>query len=497
MATTAAPLDMEQRARLLDEWVEVRRRIAALEARASRLLEERIVEHDADVSLSPSHRDAIYRSMIAEYSAAGHLSTGTVECAFADALALSQQFPAIRAAFARGAITSGHVREIVRAGAIVAEAVRNGRADAEVLPLYETSALVVAEADTAARTRAHVRQVVAALVDESVRERHGRANAERCVRVRSLDDGLAMLTAVLPETLAVAIHDRLARMAREVVRARRESRSTPDGTDGSCPVPDEAVYPEDFALDDALHPTNLFGDGSSPAAIFGESGTFTTDPHPPCGDQHADDQHVVDRRTVDQVRADLFTDLLLAANPSDVLGSGLDRVQARIQVTVAASTLAGADDRLAPLAGADDRLAQLDGHGPLDPEVARALAGRQTGWSRLFLDPGGMVTEVDTYTPTEGMRRFLRARDQHCRFPGCRMPVHRCDIDHHHDHALGGRTALDNLSHFCRGHHALKHPDVEAGYRWRARALPNGDVEWTSPLGRAYPDHPSRRVMFV
>lgn len=77
------------------------------------------------------------------------------------------------------------------------------------------------------------------------------------------------------------------------------------------------------------------------------------------------------------------------------------------------------------------------------------------------------------------------------------MPVHRCQIDHNHDHAKGGRTRLDNLSVFCTNHHALKHPDIDERHRWTARQLPGGEVQWTSPLGRAYADPPPRRVMFV
>ncbi|WP_325058559.1 HNH endonuclease signature motif containing protein [Microbacterium saperdae] len=239
---------------------------------------------------------------------------------------------------------------------------------------------------------------------------------------------------------------------------------------------------EDIALD---HPA---------FAIFGESDTFTTDPlaeliDPLDSPENSDDvEHIPsDTRTIDQIRADLFTDLLLASDPGEAHGSGLDNIQARIQVTVAATALAGIDDRVA----------ELDGHGPLHPDVARDLAGRNTGWSRLFLDAEGMVTETDTYTPTEGMRRFLRARDQHCRFPGCRMPVHRCEIDHNHDHAKGGRTRVDNLSHFCTGHHSLKHPDVDDRHRWTARARPDGSIAWTSPLGIVHQDRQPRRVMFV
>ncbi|MEV4667811.1 HNH endonuclease signature motif containing protein [Microbacterium sp. LWO12-1.2] len=471
--------DLEEHRRLLDEWLEVRRQIAALEATSAALLSERAIIHDDDVAESPYHRDAIYRSMVAEYSAAGHVSKGSIEFAFADAHALNAYFPAVREAFERGSITAAHVREIARAGALVSEAVRNERVDAATLALYETAILVVAEEDTPARTRAHARQVAAALVGESIQDRHARAADERCVRVRSLDDGLALLTAVLPEELAVAIQDRLTQMARQITRTRADRDPVLDPAE---PDSDDLIRPEDIPLDDPSF------------AIFGESDTFTTDPlaghtDPLDAPAHSDAvEHIpADSRTMDQIRADLFIDLLLAADPGEAHGSGLDNIQARIQVTVAATALAGIDDRIA----------ELDGHGPLHPDVARELAGRNTGWSRLFLDAEGMIIETDTYTPTEGMRRFLRARDQHCRFPGCRMPVHRCEIDHNHDHAKGGKTRVDNLSHFCTGHHALKHPDVDDRHRWSARARPDGTIAWTSPLGNVYQDRQPRRVMFV
>lgn len=218
--STDLDLDLEERRRVLDAWVDTRRRIAALEAEAADLLTEQIAILDADVSASPFHREAIHRSMIAEFSAAGHVSKGSMEFAFADAHALHTHLPAVRAAFADGMISVGHVREISRACAVVAEAIRNRKADPAVMELFEAAALVVAERDTAARTRAHARQVAAALVGETLVERHRRAAEERCVTVRALDDGLALLTAVLPEWIAAAISDRLNRMTHEVVRAR-------------------------------------------------------------------------------------------------------------------------------------------------------------------------------------------------------------------------------------------------------------------------------------
>lgn len=473
---TDLDLELEERRRVLEAWTLKRQQIQVLEAEAAELLVEQIAIHDADVSTSPFHRDAIYRSMVAEFSAAGRISKGSMEFAFADAQSLDL-LPAVRTAFAAGAISAGHVREIARASALVAEAIRNQKVEASVIGLFETAVLVVAEQDTAARTRAHARQVVAALIGEAVVERHQRATTERCVTVRSLDDGLALLTAVLPEWIANAISDRLSRMTREVMRTRDDREVVPQswwfGTGGADGDPN-ILHLEDFALDDPAF------DPYPDAVIIGSDGnTFTTDPEV---------EHIpADDRTWAQVQADLLTDLLLAGSPSPANGNGLDGIQARIQVTIAASTLAGADN--CP--------AELDGHGALHPDVARDLAGRNSGWTRLFLDSIGMLVETDTYTPTEAMRRFLRARDQHCRFPGCRMPAHRCEIDHNHDYAKGGSTRLDNLSHLCRSHHTLKHPDVPDPHRWSAQQERDGTIRWHSPLGRCYTDAPPRRVMFV
>lgn len=423
--TSTTDLSLEQRGALLDSWVEKRRQIARLEAEASDILAERMRLCTAESDEHPYHRDAIHRSMVAEYAAAGQMSQGSVEYALTDAGFLADgRHPRVQEAFRAGAISAAHVREIVRAAGVVREAVNNGRADSDALPFYDSAAVIVAEHETPARTRAHMRELAAALAGSTTVERHARATSERTVTLRSADDGLSVLSVVLPEHLATAIHDRLTRLARVVIAGRN-------------------------------------GDGIQ--------------------------VEMTDSRSIDQVRTDLLIDLLLTSDPSAANGSGLNNIQARIQVTVAATTLAGIDDRPA----------HLDGHGPLHPDVARDLAGRNGGWSRLFLDPSGLVVETDAYTPTESMRRFLRARDQHCRFPGCRMSVHRCQLDHTFDHAKGGKTEIHNLGHLCATHHALKHPDVGDDHRWTARQLPDGTIDWRSPLGRTYRDSPPRRVMFV
>lgn len=471
---TSLDAEYAQRQTLLDDWVEVRRQIAVLEARASALLAERLRVHQSEVRENGFHRDAVHRSMIAEYSAAARIAQGTVELAFIDAHFL-EEFPELQQSFTRGAVTAAHVHEVVSAAGVVREAIREGHVDAGTLVLYELAALATAENETPARTRAKVKAIASSLARETVVARHRRARGERAVTVRSVEDGLALLQIVLPEHLAVAVLDRLTQLARHVIATRDDADPVLDVDvldSGEDPVRPEDLDPSDPAVDDR--------------AIFGDVDTFTTDPL--VDDASVDLEHpLLDERGIDEVRADLAADLLLGASPATVTGTDVENIRGRVQVTLRATTLTGANDLPA----------ELDGHGPLLPDAARDLAGHTSLWARLFLDSSGMLVETDAYTPTAAMKRFLQARDPHCRFPGCRMPVHRCQIDHNHDRALGGRTRLDNLSAFCVGHHMLKHPDLDARYRWTARQLPAGEVQWTSPLGRVYEDPPPRRVMFV
>lgn len=495
---------IERRVALLDAWRDKQRQIAVLQAEAAGLLAQRWALMEDEIAAAPLHRDAIHRSMTAEYSAAGHLSNGSMEFAFTDARMLHAEFGLVRIAFQSGRVTAAHVREIIREAQAVRDAVSAGDVTADTLALYEAAVLEVAEHDTPARTKAHARQVAAALAGLTIVERHKKATEERTVTVRSAGDGLALLQAVLPEHLAIGILDRLTAMARHMT-------CHPDDRAPALPP----VTPEEAGWDaetDAAHARAA--DAFADRILAGDA--FITDPlsrqdaddieaeaaalrdahaveaDPATDPRFNDDSPLIihipaDPRTTDQLRADLLTDLLLAGAPDEVHGAGLDNIHATIQVTIAGSTLTGADDLPA----------ELDGHGPLHPDIARTLAGARTGWTRLFLNPRGFVTQTDTYTPTEPMRRYLRARDQHCRFPGCRQPVHRCDTDHNLDHALGGPTAIDNLAHFCRAHHTLKHPDIPDAHRWTARQLPDQTVTWTSPTGRHYTDPAPRRVMFT
>ncbi|WP_271174784.1 HNH endonuclease signature motif containing protein, partial [Microbacterium barkeri] len=140
-----------------------------------------------------------------------------------------------------------------------------------------------------------------------------------------------------------------------------------------------------------------------------------------------------------------------------------------VQVTVAATTLAGLDDEPGFLAG----------YGPIDADTARKLAGNAAGWERVFCHPDtGALLTVDRYTPTAAQKRYLLARDERCRTPGCRNLAITADLDHTIPYAQGGVTDVGNLACLCEGCHQDKHHTP-----WQVRQLGDGVLEWTSPAG--------------
>ncbi|MGU3357862.1 HNH endonuclease signature motif containing protein [Microbacterium sp. M4A5_1d] len=155
-----------------------------------------------------------------------------------------------------------------------------------------------------------------------------------------------------------------------------------------------------------------------------------------------------------------------------------------MQVAVTAETLMGRDENPAEAVGA----------ALIDADTARELAGQVSEWDRLFIDPVTRTpVEIDTYRPTASMKKLLMARDQHCRFPGCRRAAIRCELDHTIDYALGGHTHIFNLAHLCQRHHSMKQFT-----KWEVRQLGGGVLEWTSPLGRVYrEDVPIPAVCFT
>jgi hypothetical protein len=178
-----------------------------------------------------------------------------------------------------------------------------------------------------------------------------------------------------------------------------------------------------------------------------------------------------DERGMDARRADAMADLLLATQPGQVTDP-----LARVHVTVPASTLLGAAEEPGDLAG----------YGPIPADLARQTAASGT-WRRLLTDPvTGALLDYGrtTYRPPADLADFTRARDLTCRFPGCRQPAAKCDLDHTVRYPEGP-TAPTNLGALCRHHHRLKHESD-----WNLTQYEDGVFRWTSPTGREYTTTP-------
>ena len=153
-----------------------------------------------------------------------------------------------------------------------------------------------------------------------------------------------------------------------------------------------------------------------------------------------------------------------------------------------------------PRRDSDDDLVQVHGARPCEPLLVRR------GWLRDHLTrqppsprPGRAKTRAvfvpcdpltgarldptqdlttTAYRPTAELTALVKARDGHCRFPGCAVAARFCDLDHVRPWPTGP-TAAHNLLTLCRRHHRIKQRPG-----WRLRLAPDGTTTWTDPTGR-------------
>ncbi len=401
---------------------------AAVLRHQAKLVEVALAQMARSSSRDAREREMPMRSLAAEVGCALHVHDLTAQRELSRAHALVTRFAATVDALAAARISRDHALAILDAGTCLD--------DDGVRAAWESVVLEHAAQQTPGRTAAYARQLAERVNPTGMTERFEAAHELRGVSVLDLDDGMALLQVRLPAALAHGIRDRVRRQAeliRDAAQAERARRSS--------------------------------------AAAAAEEDVPVVD----------------DARTIPQISADIVADTLLTAVPSvqpDAAPEGaLAAIRAHVQIVVPVSTLLGTTD-----AGAT-----LHGQVPIDPATARRLAGNAPGWDRVLCDPiTGTTREVDRYTPSAEQRRFLRARDQHCRWFGCRQPAIRCQLDHNHEHHDGGPTSVANLAHFCVRHHTLK---TES--RWTVTQLPDGVLCFTSPVGQRITDPPPRRVVFT
>ncbi|MFJ6653505.1 DUF222 domain-containing protein [Microbacterium sp. NPDC091313] len=433
---SAMRADLEAHLALETELREVQ---AKLLRSGGRLTEHALAQSERIVSRASRERDMPLRSLSLELAMALHQHDRTVQRDMSAAWAMTESIPATVDALEAGLISMRHVDGIHK----IALRLK----DADVRAAWESVVLGYAPDHTPGETNAYAWQLAEKIDPVAMQDRHDAALEMRDVNVVDLEDGMSLLLVRLPATVAYAVKDRVRRMAREIRDAAVAERAT--------------------------HPDR--GADASGVAVVGESG-------------EADVDRVVDTRTMPQIEADLVADLLLTGAPAvdatgERLPGGLGSIRAHVQVIVPVTTLTGTTN-----GGA-----LLNGQVPIDPATAKHFAGKAKGWDRVMCDPvTGTVLATDRYTPRTDQIRFLRARDQHCRMPGCRQPAIRCQIDHNHEFQHGGKTCVTNLCHFCIRHHTVK-TETE----WTVEQLPDGRLRFHSPLGRTYEDDPPPRVMFV
>jgi hypothetical protein len=179
-----------------------------------------------------------------------------------------------------------------------------------------------------------------------------------------------------------------------------------------------------------------------------------------------------DPRSIDQIRADIYLDLLNGRG----LATGVDRGMVDIQVD------------LSTLLELDDKPGELPGWGPVISDIARQVVEEQFGSEWRYTVTGENGDPIGTGTtrrrPTISQKRLAQTLNPTCVFPGCRIPSIDCDLDHNQPWAQGGQTTEENLGPLCRHHHVIRH------HGWTIIQTQPGSYQLTSPLGHSYTSQP-------
>jgi hypothetical protein len=374
-----------------------------------------------------------------EIAAALRLSPATAQAKMDTARILVNQLPATCAALASGEISVAHATVIARESAPLLR----GGIDRDVVAQIEKSAIANAEFHTPAQVANKIRSAVSRALPAECEESFARAHELRKVSCYPERDGMATVIALLSapdaQSVLIAIERHLQR------KDRQASLST--STQGSVGRSNDLVNSPEI--------TNPWRIDNRRADAFVEiiNEFLTSD----VLDQSATDHADLTKRNISKQKQI----------------KNLSKKPVTINVTIDLPTLLN----MAENPG------QLSGYGPIPASLARELAA-DGNWKRFITDPtSGELLDLGrkSYRPSQFLVDFLIARDRTCRFPGCRYPAHRSDIDHVTPWDEGGETTPENLGSLCRRHHRLK---THGG--WKVTSSSDGSCEWISPTGKHY-----------
>lgn len=190
-----------------DEFVEIARTRAALDAREARLLARSAAYADAMADSVAAHaateaerRALVRRSTCATLAMATRMSEHLVQRATGDAECLVNHAPAILESLEAGRISAGHARTIT-------DQLRD--VPVEDRAKFLSRVLPVAEATTPPRLRQRARLLREELHPESITARASRSEADRRVEFETAADGMAWVHLFTTAPVAVAVMDRL------------------------------------------------------------------------------------------------------------------------------------------------------------------------------------------------------------------------------------------------------------------------------------------------
>lgn len=399
---------------------------------ATRPVHGTLSRYSSDLPVTEAPNELVYRSLRAELATTLGQSEYVVERQMDLACRIMNEYSNVLETLEHGGISLEHARVIAHEGVIIGVGTHDPSV-AERSRGYEQEILEVAVVETPGRLRPIAKMLAERWAETCIEVRHEQARSVRRISVVDAEDGMADLIVRMSAIQAYAIRDRVTRLARSV---RQGERFLPADKAG----PDAEDKPRD--------------------------------------------------RTQEQTRTDVVVDLLLGADPYELAsGCPAEAIDARVQF-IAPIEVAEIPEKVQNRASDDrileDLLGELVGYGAVSMIDLHEHAAVASHHEKITADKvNGEVLSVDRYRPSTEMRRLIGARDRRCRFPGCRVPVHRCDIDHTIDAALGGPTSTDNLASLCRGHHVLKHQS-----EWKVRQENAGVLRWTSPAGREHLDRP-------
>ena len=429
--------------------------LSALERQSAWLqavMQRAIVAVAGNDSSTPENTwDGVDEAEREDVAAALRLSGSTAQMRIDVARTLVNHLPNTCSALAMGEISASHATVIAKE---TAAAIRNGISEFAIYQIEER-ALAHAEFHTPGQVANKVRTTIAQLAPSEFEEVVDRARETRRVSCYNEADGMATVVAILPaqdaQTVMKSIEAYILKM-NEIDEKKRNS------------------YASNFS-------THVDSDVKSCNSVTGsdaKSGNAVADANefsPSTGEQNATGTWSL--LSADNKRADALTAILSQALASNVDEVRPHRRPVTVNVTIDLPTLLG----LAENPG------QLSGYGAIPASVARELASDAT-WKRFITDPqtGNLLDYGrEKYEPPQALVDFLLARDRTCRFPGCRQPASRSDIDHAQSWETGGETKPENLGLLCRRHHRLK-----THGRWALVSNTDGSCEWTSPAGKKY-----------